>query len=213
MDYIKNYIKGCAQVIDVGANSGQFAEKALLAGFKGIMHSFEPLNDAYDALAFKASHTKRANLIWETYKLAIGSKEEEAFINISGNSFSSSILSMKDLHKKAAPESIYEGVQRIQIKTLDSLEHIFNKQPTYLKIDTQGFEMEVLKGADNVLKMCKVVQMEMSLQPCYTGEVLVDELIAYMRLKGFMLNAIEPGYTAPWGEVLQVEGWFTKLSS
>ena len=86
----------------------------------------------------------------------------------------------------------------------------FNR--VYMKIDTQGFESKVLKGAGNSLMRIDTVQMEMSLVPLYEGEMLFNEMCMFMTEKGYSLIAIESGFSDQnTGQVLQVDGIFHRL--
>ena len=81
-----------------------------------------------------------------------------------------------------------------------------------MKIDTQGYESKVLKGAENSLPRISTVQMEMSLVPLYDGERLFHEMCALMSDKGYTLVAIENGFSDPAsGQLLQVDGIFHRM--
>lgn len=200
-------------VLDVGANSGQFAQQ--LRGdieYANRILSFEPLSTAFQLLSENAKNDPT----WEAYNYAIGDTEEKREINIAGNSYSSSLLNMLPSHLKSAPESNYIGKETIDIKTLDSLfgNLCGASKNIYLKIDTQGYESKVLKGAENSLPNIDTVQMEMSLVPLYEGELLFNEMIMFMSNKGYTLIAIENGFSdSASGQLLQVDGIFHRFRS
>ena len=199
-------------VLDIGANSGQFAlELRDDLGYENKIISFEPLSSAYNLLYRNAKGDQN----WDVFNIALGDDEEKCEINIAGNSLSSSLLKMLPAHINSAPGSAYIDKEIIQVKTLDS---IFNSLCTqtnkvYMKIDTQGFESKVLKGAENSLKQIDTVQLEMSLVPLYEGEVLFNEMCVFMSDKGYNLVAIEPVFSNPdTGQLLQLDGIFQRLS-
>ncbi len=197
-------------IIDVGANSGQYASLMRDYGYKETIISFEPLLDAYNKLKKLANN----DLLWETRNYALGNKNERAFINISGNSYSSSILDMLDAHVESEPQSKYIGQQEIGIKRLDEIfEELCNvSNNIMLKIDVQGFEKEVLQGASNSLKSIDVVQLEMSIVPLYKDEMLFCEMIKYLKDLGFELFSLENGYfNSTTGQLLQVDGVFRRI--
>jgi len=198
-------------VLDIGANSGQFAQQMRVdIGFTGRILSFEPLSTAFQSLQMNAQNDQA----WEVFNYAIGDTEEKQEINIAGNSYSSSLLNMLPSHLKSAPDSKYIGKETIDIKTLDSVFENLCKtaKNVYLKIDTQGFESKVLKGAENSLAHIDTVQMEMSLIPLYDGELLLNEMLSIMSKKGYALIAIEQGFSDPAsGQLLQVDGIFHRL--
>ena len=195
-------------VLDVGANSGQFAR--LLRhdlGFENRIVSFEPMRNVFQVL--KANADKDA--AWEAFNYALGSVDGRREINIAANSYSSSLLGMLPAHLKAAPHSQYTGKEIIEVKTLDSLYETLCKtaKNVYMKIDTQGFESEVLQGAANSLRYIDTVEMEMSLTPLYDGELLFADMCLLMATKGYALIAIENGFADPdSGQLLQIDGIF-----
>lgn len=198
-------------VLDIGANSGQFAQE--LRGDIGYTHrilSFEPLSAAFKLLKANA----KDDPAWEVFNCAIGDTEEKREINIAGNSYSSSLLEMLPSHLKSAPNSKFIGKEVIDIKTLDSLFDDLCKtvKNVYMKIDTQGYEIKVLEGAENSLSHIDTVQMEMSLVPLYDGELLFNEMCILMGKKGYTLVGIENGFSDPAsGQLLQVDGIFHRL--
>lgn len=81
-----------------------------------------------------------------------------------------------------------------------------------MKLDVQGFEHKVIKGAESCLQHIDTVQMEMSLIPLYEGELLFNEKINLMLKKGYKLVALENGFSDPVsGQVLQVDGIFHRF--
>ena len=200
---------GINKVIDIGANEGQFAHFIRKSGFNGELHSFEPLDEAYQKILKQSSYDKN----WKVYQLAVGDACGETEINVSENSVSSSILEMNASHLELAPQSRYTKKQTIEIKTLDSLKDILalDKGNIFLKIDTQGFEKNVLKGAEKVLENIKTIQIELSLVPLYNGEDLYFEISKYLYDRGYFLVKIIPGiYDKTSRETLQFDGIFHK---
>jgi FkbM family methyltransferase len=199
---LQNY--GITIVLDVGANSGQYGRELRELGYKGQIISFEPMRSPYESLKVNAESDAR----WRTFNFALGDKECDATINIAGNSYSSSMLEMLPSHLDSAPESKYVGAEQIQVKTLDSLfSSLCSKRETVLlKSDTQGFEMNVLKGAENSLPFIDTIQLEMSLVPLYEGELLIDRLLPLLYGKGYRAVSLEPGFAdRETGQLLQVD--------
>jgi FkbM family methyltransferase len=197
--------------LDIGANSGQFARELRQdIGYIGRIVSFEPLGEAFKSMQAHANGDPR----WETFNFALGDVEEKREINIAGNSLSSSFLDILPSHLIAAPESKYIGKEVIEVRRLDSIFDLVckNAKNIYMKIDTQGFESKVLKGAAMSLQRIDTIQMEMSLVPLYGTELLFDEMCIVMREKGYTLVAIENGFSVPdTGQLLQIDGIFRRL--
>lgn len=194
-------------LLDVGANTGQFAYYTRHTGYKNHIVSFEPLTDAFALL----SQFARLDNKWEIVKAAIGDMDGEIEINISENLQSSSILDMMPDHVKSAPESAYRGKETVKIHRIDSIidQYATNLNQTFLKIDTQGFEKNVLIGAEQSLKKIKGLQLELSMVELYKGETLFDEMLGFILDKGFVLHSLEPGfYDKKTGQLLQVDAIF-----
>ncbi len=205
---------GIDTVIDIGANAGQFAIELRsdlgYSPYKNRIISFEPLSTAFKSLLTHAALDPN----WEVFNAAIGDSDESREINIAGNLYSSSLLDMLPSHIKSAPESEYIGKEKIDVKRLDSIfGNLCNpNNNVFMKIDTQGYESKVLKGAEKSLIQIDTVQMEMSLVPLYDGELLFNEMCMLMSEKGYTLVAIDSEYIdRNTGQLLQVNGIFHRL--
>ena len=170
--------------------------------------SFEPLSEAFAAL----SATIADDPLWSAHQLALGAKTGSATIKIASNSDSSSLLPMLDAHRAAAPTIDYVAEEAITVARLDDVaaEEVRSARQPFLKIDTQGFEREVLEGGAETVDRCVGLQLELSLVPLYDGGMLIDEAIGWAYARGFHLVGIEQGYSAPTGEILQVDGIFVR---
>ncbi len=199
---------GIDLVLDVGANKGQFGSDIRRSGYAGKIVSFEPLTSAHSELSLASA----AGPDWIVCpRCALGDHDGEAEINIAGNSASSPILPMLESHRSAAPESAYQGKETVPIKTLDSLvgQYLDGSQAPFLKIDTQGFEWQVLDGARNTLPHIKGILVELSLVPLYEGQHLWREVIDRLEAEGFTLWAFNPEFSnQATGRTLQVDGLF-----
>jgi FkbM family methyltransferase len=196
-------------ILDVGANTGQFGrELRRQVGFTGRIVSFEPMKAAHERLSAEA----HKDPLWDVARrAAIGAQEGTVIINIARNSASSSVLPMLDTHLRAAPGSQYTDTETVRLATLDALAAGYFGQESiaFLKVDTQGYESEVLKGAPHTLARVTGVQLELSLIPLYAGQLLMPELSEFMRDSGFDLWAITPAFTDPKsGRLLQVDAAF-----
>lgn len=200
---------GISTVLDVGANTGQYAGELRRYGFEGRIISFEPLSDAFAALQAKTEGDEG----WSARQLALGSQPGTGEINVAKNSWSSSLRELLPAHLQDAPDSAYIGKQAVTISTVD--EQIdalgLNKERIWLKIDTQGFEREVLAGAVRSLPILQAVQLEISLTPLYADGLLLEETLAFFSERGYELFGLEPGfYSKETGRQLQVDGIFLR---
>jgi FkbM family methyltransferase len=198
-------------ILDVGANIGQFARGLRANGYHGHLISFEPLSEAHSMLAAVAD----SDPLWDVAeRCAVGAKDSWGEINIAGNSYSSSLLPMLELHRAAAPESAYHGTETCRVITLDSyIEQTFSDPTTLfgLKIDTQGYEGEVLAGLRRNHGRVKVIVCEMSLAPLYANGPSMFELCHLLADLGYRCVACGPAFEDPrTGQLLQVDGIFVK---
>jgi FkbM family methyltransferase len=198
-------------IFDIGANSGQFARGLRGSGYEGHIISFEPLSSAHTALVAAAA----SDPLWDVAeRCAVGASDNWAEINIAGNSYSSSLLPMLDLHREAAPESAYQGTEACHVITLDSyIDQTFSDSTTLfgLKIDTQGYEAQVLEGLRRHHDRVKVIVCEMSLAPLYANGPTMSELCHLLADLGYCCVALGPEFADPrTGELLQVNGVFVK---
>lgn len=196
-------------IFDVGANTGQFAYYSRKLGYTNRFYSFEPLKQEFEILSGFAKNDPK----WEVFNMAIGDFDGEIEMNVASNSQSSSILNMTQAHIDSAPNSAYKGKQKVKIRKLDTMipEIVDDLEATYLKIDVQGFEKNVLDGATQFLNKTKGLQLELSLVELYHGEELMIEMCARLKKMGFRLYSLEPGfYDEKSGQLLQTDGIFFK---
>jgi FkbM family methyltransferase len=205
---------GIATVIDIGANVGQYGKQLRKdLGFEGQIISFEPVPSAYERLASAAASDPK----WAVHNMAVGSSDGMMDINVSENLVSSSFLEMGELHQEVAPDSRYCGTHRTRIARLDAIfedlvEPLSPLGRMQLKIDTQGFEKQVIEGASQVLARMSLVQMELSLVPLYAQEEPFLPMCDRMAALGFGLVSLESGFTDPLtGRLLQVDAFFAPL--
>jgi FkbM family methyltransferase len=195
-------------VLDVGANAGQYARALRRSGYRGRILSFEPLRDAW---ARCAAHASRDPLWTVAPRMALGSEEGEVEIHVAANSASSSILPMRESHRAAAPDSAYIGREIVDLRRLDRVvgDALDRASHPFLKMDTQGYEREILAGAAGIMAKLRGIQMEISLAPLYEGSPSFHELLDMMKAGGFVPWAILPGFTDQTsGRMLQVDGLF-----
>jgi FkbM family methyltransferase len=198
--------RGLDCVLDIGANVGQFATLTRRAGFAGRIISCEPLAGAFGELSDRAARDQQ----WVPLHTAVGRAPGETTINVSANSFSSSVLEMTDAHLSSAPGSGYISSETVPLTTVRELvaEHAVDPGRTLLKIDTQGYEEEVLAGAGDLVGLFGAIQLELSFVELYAGQLLFDDLYGLMKEKGYQLHSLEPGFSDPDGRLLQCDGLF-----
>ena len=197
-------------VFDIGANEGQFAREIREHGYRGKITSFEPLTSARKNLLSFASRDPG----WQVHEQsAIGDQDGEIEIHISGNSVSSSLLPILESCSSVAVGSEYVGSERVPIFKLDSIanKYLDKNYNLFIKIDTQGYEWQVLDGASETLKRAYGVLCELSLVQLYHEQSLYRDIVDRLDQQGFMLYALQKGFTDPrTGQSLQMDGIFIR---
>jgi len=194
-------------LFDVGANAGQYASTMRALGYAGRIVSFEPSSEPYAILAAAAQRDPA----WTTVRCALGEEGGTVTLHVSGTSQSSSVLPMLPSHLAADPASAYVGDETVDMTTLGAQieAHVRPDDRLFVKIDTQGSELQVLAGAGEQLGRVLGLQLELSLVPLYEGQPLIEEVVATVRARELVPAAIEPDYfDAGTGRLLQADGLF-----
>lgn len=198
-------------ILDVGANDGGIARQWRRFGFQGDIESFEPGSQAFARLAADAARDPK----WNAHRLGLGDRAGKLTLHVAANAgASSSVLPMLPAHEAAAPEALYVSEETVKVTRLDEW---FNGRTASwervaLKVDTQGFERQVLEGAGRLLHENVVsIQLELSLVPLYEGSWLWDEAAAWLAVRDFRLLGVAPGFSDPaTGRLLQFDGVFIR---
>lgn len=200
---------GIAMVVDIGANRGQFGQELRRGGYRGRILSIEPLAAAYERLSARAERDEG----WQALQCAVGEASGRAMLHVAANSASSSLLPMLPAHVEVAPETRYVGTEEVPVRRLDEIlsEVSPRHSATYAKVDVQGFELSVLRGAGRFLESLTAIQLELSLAPLYEGSPSAVEVDAFVRQAGYQLAGIEPGFTdRTSGRLLQMDGIYVR---
>lgn len=197
-------------VIDVGANEGQYGLELRQFGFSGKIFSFEPLTEVYSTLRVRADRDSK----WEAYNMALGESKSSREIFISDNSQCSSLTKVLPRYQETAPRSVAVDKQTVEVSTLDSEwdELEFDTGNILLKLDVQGYEKMVLQGSQRSLQHVEGVQIELSIEEMYEGEMVFDEAINYLKSLGFLLKSLSPVHCDKrTGEIMQLDVTFFRV--
>ncbi|HEY5960921.1 MAG TPA: FkbM family methyltransferase [Polyangiaceae bacterium] len=183
-------------ILDVGANEGQFASSMRQVFPDAKIYSFEPLSQTFARL----SERFRSDGRLQAMNFALGSRDEEGTINRCDFSASSSLLQMSRAHKDAYPHTAHHTPEKIQQRRLDSLvaDHsVVLEAPVFLKMDVQGFELEVLNGANDTVSKVSSVMTEVSFVELYNGQPLADDVFKALERFGFKFKYMSAISTHP----------------
>jgi FkbM family methyltransferase len=197
-------------VIDVGANTGQFAVAAAHLFDQPAMYCFEPAPDCVARL--KRNLRGLGNVI--VSPIALSDYPGESVFHINAHSHSSSMLSLTSGHMEAFPVAVVPGEIRVPVSTLEfELSSVELAPPVLMKIDIQGAEAAMLRGAAATLRRVDYVVVETSFKSMYEGETTFPGLLEIMQHYGF--DFVQPiGFLTHLraGEVLQMDALFIRKS-
>lgn len=166
-------------VIDVGANVGDFTECVLAYQPGAVVHAFEPLPEPFKVLAGKfpsdpAIHCRN---------LALGSERSVKSLNVSAYNQASSFLSNGALLKTGVYGIDFSvtGTIDVPVDTLSNyvIEHRIERIKL-LKLDVQGYELEVLKGAEPILRLIDYVYTEAQFEELYQRGPLFTDIFEFL---------------------------------
>lgn len=191
-------------VLDVGANVGQFATDLFSYGYSGKLISIEPSRSSFEKLVFNC----RKYPSWQGHNIAFGDKNGSQTLNISANNgLSSSILDMNEVHATEFPESQIIGKEEILVQTLDNFLKTNSDlgEVSLLKMDVQGFEKNVILGAQDNISKVRHCLIEVSLLELYKNEASLLEIISLLDSNNHRVIDIHRGIKSKSGELLQID--------
>jgi FkbM family methyltransferase len=169
-------------ILDVGANRGEFARYCADCFPEAAIHCFEPLPACQPPL--QALAAKRPQI--QLHHVALG--EQAGQVEMFENEFSdsSSLLPMQERHRELWPKTANTRKIQVPMETLDRVaDKAWFATPVFLKLDVQGFELHVLRGASAVLRQTAVVMMEVLFEPLYEGQADFRTLLNFMSERNF----------------------------
>lgn len=175
-------------VLDVGANIGQFGHRLRHDGYSGRIISFEPISDVFQQLSAEINSDSN----WSARKVALGAKKGVAEINVSENHSMSSLLEQTEIGRRCNLQTEVKRKDEIEVVRLDDIFDEFKSSRVFLKIDTQGFEQQVLEGARNSLREIFGIQLELPIVHLYKDTWEFHSAINYMRDHGFIVSQFHP---------------------
>lgn len=195
-------------IIDVGANTGQFssAMRALLPHAQ--IYAFEPLSECFAELSRRFERSGN----FKAFMVALGDEPNESIMWRSEFSESSSLLKMTELHKKAFPWSADNTTRSVTVRALDTYLPELRLMPrVLLKLDVQGFEGRVLRGATRMLDRVDYVLTEVTFRSLYEGQASFDDIYQYLGAHGFDYRGNLDQLSSPIdGTILQADALFSR---
>jgi len=181
-------------VLDVGANVGQYRD--LLrheVGYEGKIASFEPIPELADAMRKRSQRDQN----WIVENCALGPTTGAALLNVMASTTFSSFLEPTSSSTKRFEKAntVCDRIS-VAVRALDDLlpglVTRLNVHSLYLKLDTQGYDLEVLRGAARALSEIRALQTEVSVRPIYDGMPDFSATLDSLRGYGFEPSGIFP---------------------
>lgn len=196
-------------VLDVGANVGQFAEMLRKhAGYKGHIVSYEPNPAAFRQLQDRSKKDAK----WRVIPMALGSQKGTFSFNAVDQSLLGSFKGFSDSpHAPASSSSVTVDVETSTVEEqLPNLIAELGCRNPFLKMDTQGFDLEVLKGAGDSLSKFVGVMSEIAFQTIYRDAPKFSEIFEYLDRAGFVLSRLTNTHEIHFPELVEMDAFFLR---
>ncbi len=182
-----------AIILDVGANHGDFALACQTVSPASTIHLFEPLPQLFDGLD-RLAKTTGGN--WTVHRFALGAEASSAVIEVPlSDDAVGTLAGFTDSYRAVNPASQHTRMISCEIRPLDEVDLGPGAAIgiDLLKIDVEGFEFEVLKGAARILRRVRNLIVEVSLLR-HSGKDRdpVLDMLSHLRGSGFRLRQIVP---------------------
>jgi len=195
-------------VLDIGANTGQFAALAQAAFPEAQIYSFEPLPECFQRLQANLANAGR----FRAFNVGLG--REAGTLTFQRNAFtaSSSFRRMTDTHKREFPLTKQTTDVRVRVERLDDLApQLALREPLFVKIDVQGYEDEVLAGGEQTIRRAALVLAETSFETLYEGQPLFNDIHRTLVGWGFTYaGSLDQIYSPHDGRPLQADSLFIR---
>ena len=197
-------------VLDVGANSGQFAREMRPNFLDATFHCFEPVPAAFSRLSQWAARQQGVIPVC----LALGDRPGRLEMNFHvGHDTSSSLLPTTRLCETIWPSTADQCKEAVEVQRLDDYVRTLQRpldDDIFLKLDVQGYEAQVLRGAPEILKRIRASMVEVSLDLLYEGQAGFLEILKLMAGAGLEYSGnFDQAYGAD-GHVLFFDALFLR---
>lgn len=194
-----------ATVVDVGASRGQFASWIRDRHPDARIVCFEPLAEAAGRIRAVVDGPV------EVHVAAVGARPGRCTLHVSAAADSSSLLPI-GRQAREFQGTAEAAVREVPVTTLDEHLDADIARPALLKIDVQGYELEVLRGATRVLDSVQEILCECSFVELYVGQPLAGDVVAHLAGRGFRLVHVAGISTGVDGEQLQADLTFRRVA-
>lgn len=195
---IKKYSVNVTGVIHVGGHIGQEMETYKKNNVENLI-VFEPQKEPFKKLSNVANSLNFNNL--KLVNRALGNCCKSIEMTCNDDGLCSSILNPKHVLEQY-PNIIFDRKEVVEMVTMDSVieeNHGYN----FLNMDTQGYELEVLKGATKTLQRIDCVYTEVNNTEVYEDNALIEEIDEF--LKDYDMVRVETDWMGgTWGDAFYI---------
>ncbi|MET0249639.1 MAG: FkbM family methyltransferase [Sphingobium sp.] len=197
-------------VIDVGANRGQYAATLRShADYAGTILSFEPNPEAFAVLRKRAARDRN----WHVFNMALSDFDGTAAFNImAADQFSSLERPAHTQDDIFASRNLVTQTVDMTCRRLDTLlpelkpAHGFARP--FLKMDTQGHDLSVCRGAGEAIAAMTGIQTELAVRPIYEGGTPYLTMIDWLEQRGFLPSAMFANNKGHFPLLVEMDGIF-----
>ena len=174
---------GFRTVLDIGANTGQFALSARFAFPQARLYSFEPLPDCFAKLNQNLAGASN----FQAFNVGLGATSGSLAFEQNQFSAASSFLKLTPTYSSEFPAKTQTSSIAVKVEPLDVIAKQLSLTPPLLvKIDVQGFEDQVLRGGTQTLRQADVLLIETSFEALYENQPLFDDVYRHLVSEGFV---------------------------
>jgi FkbM family methyltransferase len=202
---VLGFLDGLRTIVDIGANRGQFALTARHFFPESLILSFEPLPDPARTYTRVFKGDERVSV----RQVAIGPRSGEAVMYVSQKDDCSSLLPISPEQERIFPGTGGAGTTKVAVATLsECLPESTLHAPALLKLDVQGFELDALRGCESLLGRFDWIYVECPFTELYKGQSYADQVIPWLRERGFVLRGFYNAIYDSAGSAVQADFLF-----
>jgi FkbM family methyltransferase len=180
-------------VLDVGAHEGEFAGFLRELDYTGAIISFEPVATSFAALSKARGPDKH----WRGHNIALGAEDGQLEMNIyAGSVFNSFLKPAEHGTTRFRDNTQIVRVDKVPVRRLESIvDEVLATRPSariFLKMDTQGYDLQVVRGGGRRLEAIRALQTELAARATYEGMPTLPEALGELDRIGFEVTGIFP---------------------
>ena len=209
LTFLKEY--NINSILDIGANSGQFAREVRHTLPRAYLYSFEPLREEYTVLVDSLGrHDER----FRAFNVALGETDENKVMFRDDFTPSSSLLKPTEEQRRRFPHTGTLRDRLVPVRSLDRFiadNDIRLVPELFIKVDVQGYENRIIEGGLQTFDKAKLLMIEENYLHFYEGQPSFEDLFVLISRLGFVYKgSVNQSYDVTTGQPLFADGIFLK---